>query len=382
MQHKLLLLIVSFIAISSIQAQTFDDLEFGTSNSFEVVTWNIENYENSSATRNQYIQEAIEAMNADVVCLQEIYDTAGFRSVVDGMDDYEVLIHDGYHSGLAYVYNNTTVEVQSFYKIYDEYEYWNTFPRAPVVFELSMNGVDYVVINNHYKCCGDGTLDMGNHDDEEMRRYNANELLKDYIDTHFSSANVLLVGDLNDVLTDSQSNNVFQHFIDDEINYQFADMDVATGPSSGWSYPSWPSHLDHILITDELFDTFDHDLSVCEAIHLDSYFDGGWNEYERSLSDHRPVGILLEQSPTFVFDPNLTELKVFPNPCMGTFKVNLDSKYQSVKVQLLTQDGRLIDTMYFTDRQFLVIECNAPSGVYVVMVEYDHQRKFTTLVKR
>ena len=31
-------------------------------------------------------------------------------------------------------------------------------------------------------------------------------------------------------------------------------MDIAYSSSSNWSYPSWPSHLDHILLTNELFD--------------------------------------------------------------------------------------------------------------------------------
>ena len=42
--------------------------------------------------------------------------------------------------------------------------------------------------------------------------------------------------------------------LDDFENYLFTDMDIAQGNSNGWSYPSWPSHLDHILITNELFD--------------------------------------------------------------------------------------------------------------------------------
>ena len=35
-------------------------------------------------------------------------------------------------------------------------------------------------------------------------------------------------------------------------------MNIALGPSSNWSYPTWPSHLDHILISDEVFDEFEN----------------------------------------------------------------------------------------------------------------------------
>ena len=42
-------------------------------------------------------------------------------------------------------------------------------------------------------------------------------------------------------------------FVDDNMNYLFTDMPIAQGNISEWSYPNWPSHLDHILITDGLF---------------------------------------------------------------------------------------------------------------------------------
>ena len=45
------------------------------------------------------------------------------------------------------------------------------------------------------------------------------------------------------ILTDSLYNNVFQSFIDDTVNYVFADMLISQGSSADWSYPTWPSHL-------------------------------------------------------------------------------------------------------------------------------------------
>jgi hypothetical protein len=74
-------------------------------------------------------------------------------------------------------------------------------------------------------------------------------------------------------------------------------MDIAYGYASNWSYPSWPSHLDHILITDELFDEFENEGSLVETIHLEEYFNGGWSDYENYISDHRPVGLSLKFNP-------------------------------------------------------------------------------------
>ena len=69
-------------------------------------------------------------------------------------------------------------------------------------------------------------------------------------------------------------------------------MLIAQGNSIDWSYPTWPSHLDHILITNELFSDFQNFSSLVSVIRIDDYI-GGWNNYESNVSDHRPIGIKL-----------------------------------------------------------------------------------------
>ena len=117
-------------------------------------------------------------------------------------------------------------------------------------------GDDYVITDNHLKCCGDGVLNTNDPNDEEMRRLTAVTFLKQYIDSLFTNERVIVVGDLNDILTDDIDDNIFQTIIDDTANYMFADFPIALGNSIDFSYPSWPSHLDHILITNELFSDF------------------------------------------------------------------------------------------------------------------------------
>ena len=67
-------------------------------------------------------------------------------------------------------------------------------------------------------------------------------------------------------------------FLNDSQNYFFTDLEIAQGSSTGWSFPNWPSHLDHILITDELFDDLNN--SQVQTIKIDEYLDGGWYEYD------------------------------------------------------------------------------------------------------
>ena len=71
--------------------------------------------------------------------------------------------------------------------------------------DFNFKGQRFVIINNHLKCCGNGVLDLNDNGDEETRRYHASRLLKEYIDTNLSDVNVLVVGDLNDSITDVQA---------------------------------------------------------------------------------------------------------------------------------------------------------------------------------
>ena len=41
-------------------------------------------------------------------------------------------------------------------------------------------------------------------------------------------------------------NNVFENILNDSNNYRFVDLPIAQGNNSEWSFPNWPSHLDHI----------------------------------------------------------------------------------------------------------------------------------------
>ena len=111
--------------------------------------------------------------------------------------------------------------------------------------------------------------------------------LKTYIDTELPNDNVVILGDYNDDIIDDD--NVFQDWIDDSDNYYFTTMPVAQGSSTEWSYPSWPSQLDNILITNELFDN-----EVYSTVQtVDKCFES-FSAYEAFVSDHRPAFLSLK----------------------------------------------------------------------------------------
>ena len=300
-----------FLFSVNLSAQDFDELEFGTDSTFEILTWNIEWFPKNGQITVDYVTQIIQALEIDVLAIQEVDDTDMFDQMLENLTDYEGYYESAWFAGLAYIYKTDVVEINEIYEIYTTSPYWSPFPRSPMVMDMTYLGENILIINNHFKCCGDGYLDLDDPDDEETRRYLASNLLKEYIDTHFLNNNVIVLGDLNDILTDDTENNVFQMILNDTENYLFSDMEIATGNSSEWSYPWLPSHIDHILITNELFNAFGNESSTVQTIKIEEFMDGGFDEYYKNISDHRPVALKLEfisQSEGDVNEDGVTDI--------------------------------------------------------------------------
>lgn len=298
-------------------AQSIEDLSFGTDSTFEVLTWNIEWMPKNGQTTVDYLVEIIEALDVDLLAIQEVDEISVFEQLIESLDAYDGYLESGYFAGLAYIYKASTIEINEIYEIYTTSPYWSPFPRSPMLMDMNFMNERIIVINNHFKCCGDGILEINDTDDEETRRYIAGDLLKEYVDTNLPDESTIILGDLNDILSDDEENNVFQMFLDDSENYLFADYEIALGSESEWSYPTWPSHIDHMLITNELFDEFESSGSVIQTIKIDEYLGGGWSEYDENVSDHRPVALRLAINSTVaVNDHSSTSMHFtnFPNP--------------------------------------------------------------------
>ena len=145
----------------------------------------------------------------------------------------------------------------------------NGYPREAVEVDIThVNGLSVKLINIHLKCCGDS----------ESRRADASVTLKDYLDNQNADGNVIVLGDFND---DILNGSPFTNFLNDSNDYFFADKSIAEGASSGWSFPSWPSHIDHILCTDDLMDNF----VTSQTLTLNDCV----TNYNGVVSDHLPV---------------------------------------------------------------------------------------------
>ena len=365
-------------------SQSLSDISFGTDSTFEVVTWNLEWFPKNGSLTVDSVSKIIELLDVDLLGLQEIDDTTICRQMINNLSGYDLFMDDDWFGGLAYVYKTSSINIQSIYKIYDTSPFWNAFPRSPLVIELTYKGEEFIVINNHFKCCGDGLLDIGNSSDEETRRYEASSLLKQYIDINFPSSRVIVMGDLNDILTDGNLNNVFQMFIDDPTNYLFVDESIASGSSADWSFPGWPSHLDHILITNELFSEFSNAGSVVQTIKLDDFISGGLANYDYYISDHRPVGLKIKVIPTTVslVDVSYSNIEIFPNPTNGHLSIDLTQCKHATEIEVIDINGKVIHSLLYQENQLIDLNFEGPAGIYFLTIKSENSKSTTRFIKK
>jgi len=379
---KVSLLLFFSIPSNTIFNQNLGDISFGTDSTFDVVTWNIEWFPKNGTTTVDSVATIISSLDADLMGLQEILDTTLCRQMINNIPGYDLFMDDNWFGGLAFVYKTSSINVQSIYKIYDTSLYWNTFPRSPLVIELIYQGEELIVINNHFKCCGDGILDMGNTSDEEFRRFQASNLLKQYIDDNFSSKRVMVIGDLNDLITDASPNNVYQAFLDDSTNYLFADESIAFGSSAYWSFPNWPSHLDHILVTNELFNDLQSIESIVQTIRVDHFLTGGFSMYDYYISDHRPVGMKIKINPlTEIEETNKNNISIFPNPTDGLISIDLGKTYSETKIKICDLFGKELKSMKFYGNKLIAFQFDETPGIYLIIIENGTDKSVTKIIK-
>ncbi|MGB3465794.1 MAG: endonuclease/exonuclease/phosphatase family protein [Cyclobacteriaceae bacterium] len=238
-----------------------------SSETLEVVTWNIENFPMTSNSVSTVV-DIIRNMDVDIIAVQEINDPAAFTTVVNSLEGWGGKFYD-VRGGIELGYFYKTTEITAFSDLEIIFPDQNSpFPRQAVVATAThVNGLEVKLVNLHLKCCDDGSA----------RRANASNLMKTFFDENEKDSNLIVLGDYNDEI---DVGSPFQNFMLDTDNYVFADQEIADGTSQNWSYPSFPSHIDHILISDELFDN--HISS--KTIKLSPCVN-----YSRDVSDHRPV---------------------------------------------------------------------------------------------
>ena len=253
----------------------------GSSTKLEVVTLNLKDFPVEDDSTIKYAASLFDQMDADVIALQEISSKTNLQRLSDAMPGWKPLFSPVTSRGMSLAFLYKTSEVELFSDetkaLYAGDTY--SFPRPPLKIKIKHipSGKIVYLINNHLKCCSGA--------ENEDRRRSAVSKLKSYIDTKLPDDMVIVLGDMNDRIDEARQDNVFWEFISDTQNYSFADMAIATGSSAYWSYPSWPSHIDHLLITNECFNSVDTVFTVRPDICV--------QRYTSYVSDHRPVELVL-----------------------------------------------------------------------------------------
>jgi len=295
MKKIIIILCVAFTIMIWAEEQPkieYDKLQVGADETLEIMTWNIQNFPKSEFSID-YAAKIINAVDADVIGLQEMESDSAFFCLIKQLNDLDKHNWSGYRANrnywkqeLAFIYKTNLIGVDKIYEIY--YGDYKPFPRSPLVMEFTFNDQEIVIINNHFKARGG--------EKNNARRRNAVKKLDEYIMNEHSDANVIVLGDLNDTLTDVAEENVFTTFLDKPDEYKFVDLELAKNDSADWSYPYWKyrGHIDHILISNELYDEHESTDSYVKVVTIDKFMDGGGDARYKYITDHRPVVVRLK----------------------------------------------------------------------------------------
>ena len=78
----------------NLNGQDLDELYFGTDETFEVMTWNIEWFPKNNQITVDYVTQIIQALDVDILAIQEVDDTDMFIFLFSGIKDVTIPITD------------------------------------------------------------------------------------------------------------------------------------------------------------------------------------------------------------------------------------------------------------------------------------------------
>ena len=265
----------------------------GEAATFDVASWNIENFGTGSggAVQRDNAIEVIRQADIDLWALQEIVDVADFNLMVEALrpDGYEGILGPAPRLGgdqrLAYIYKPDVVTVVATRTILNgsEFDFAYRYPFEMFA-SVTVGGAtqSMQIVNLHAKCCGDG--------ESYQRRQRAATALKAYTDQLAQDNRaVLVLGDFNDGLNQSIAGGLspYRPYRQDTDTYTIATRaldDDGTPTYCASSTCASGSTLDHLLFT--------QDLAASYVADADARYDelvASIDRYTSTTSDHLPV---------------------------------------------------------------------------------------------
>ncbi len=74
-------------------------------------------------------------------------------------------------------------------------------------------------------------------------------------------------------------------------------------------------------------------------------------------------------------------LRIYPNPIVDHFSIDLGGNYQEVKINILDLNGRIIQSNTYSDRQLFNLKLEQPAGVYMLLIETESKKAIIRLIK-
>jgi len=259
--------------------------KFGTENTFEIASWNIEQFPKSNQTVS-YVAEIIRDLDIDLFAVQEITNTNAFNALMDSLLEYDGVVETQSSPGFALwtgiIYRKSMISISNQQVLFTDDSY--NFPRFPysVYIRANYNNTtfDFTLIVLHLKA------EDGNPTSAQRRKA-AIDRLEQYVSDQLQQGgdpDYIIAGDWNDLLDDPPSENVFLPFLNEPQMYTFLTLPFA-GSSTEYTYigGNYRSLIDHIMITASIDTTYNNIFT--QIIKIDQIF----SQYETEVSDHRPV---------------------------------------------------------------------------------------------
>ena len=378
-------------ALPAARAQTIPVI--GTASTFDVATWNIEWFGSSSLGPSddelqlRNVVRVIEESGIDLWAVQEIDDEDQFWAAVAALGEgWDGTLSDGSNFKLGYIFNTDVVDLRGKSTLLTQFS--DEFAgRPPLLIEvdamLPHDTLRVTLITLHMKA-------MGGADDYE-RRDDAAFQLKNRLDFFYADEPVIILGDFNDELHESISGSrpsPYEEFIADSDHYAFLTLPLDAENVPTWCSSSscgFGSTLDHILITDELFD-----LHVDGSANRFEELVDEIDRYTSTTSDHLPVFARFRLTPHTSAGgaPSRWALRVgqpYPNPAAAATTMTVEvTQPRRMSARIFDVLGREVDGVadqfYPAGRHEVRVDVsNLPAGTYVIRLDAENMSVHRTL---
>lgn len=323
----------------------------GSGGTFKITNWNTEwlgctefGPDDEAGQLNKVVT-ALQSMNSDIYCLQEVTNTTATRTVEDivsalGSTEWGgaiVELTEDCTQRQVLIYKKARVQfVSSFalgsgasYQGNSYYYNWSS-GRFPAVYNVNFisgtNVVPVTLVNIHAKA-EDGNASS------YTRRLGGSIGLKGILDgLSYNAKNLVIIGDYNDYLEGTTSDacactdSPYKNFVDDAANY--------TALTANFASPI----IENIIVSNELADNYVAG-SVSRQTNMTQLIPGFYN----NTSNHLPVSASFQfatmSTPAFAVN-NLWTL--YPNPVKDVLNVKADDTLQDTDMYIYDVAGRQV----------------------------------------